>query len=179
MSTPKFYIGDRLPIIYDVAMAIHSLTPSGSKVGRRKIVHIYARALHTMWVKAFGPTHVATIKTVKSRIQSIMKDYDNKCYKVSCSKRRASDPSVKSLRMLNKRWRFQPGPVKKNTPKVKRKAHTNNDLFDIGKYMDKLTGDENSYYVDQCGQRAFRLSEKEDTEHAADIRREIERKDEE
>ena len=50
MVEPGFYIGDRLPLIYDVAMAIHSLCPSASKSGRVKVIHSNGVAVHTLWL---------------------------------------------------------------------------------------------------------------------------------
>ena len=168
MAEPGFYIGDKLPLIYDVAVAIHSLCPSGSKSGRLKVINSYGIAVHTMWVKSFGSTHVLALKNVKQKIEAIMKDYDSKCYKAS-SKGRRDDEAVKPLRILNKIWRFEVVPVKKNTPMKKRKMQTNNDLFDIGKEMDKLEGDEKAYYLDQCSSRIFRLSEQIDNEYEEEV----------
>ena len=56
-------------------------------------------------------------------------------------------------------------PVKKNTPKKKIKVQTNNDLFDIGKNMETLEGDEEVYYRDESGSRIFHLSERIDEEY--------------
>jgi len=127
MAEAGFFIGDKLPLIYDVAMAIHSLCPSGYKSGRLKVINNYGIAVHTMWVKSFGTKHVLALKNVKQKIEAIMKDYDSKCYKAR------RDEAVKPLRILNKIWRFEAVPAKKNTPMKKRKMQTNNDLFDIGK----------------------------------------------
>ena len=165
----RFYIGDQLPIRYDVAMAITSVCPSPSRAGREVVIHKYGVAPHLMWRKAcgkdsFGNDHVVTLKTVKERIESLMKDYDTKCYKAS-SKGRRDDNAAKPLRVLNRKWRFETVPVKKNTPKKKIKVQTNNDLFDIGKNMETLEGDEEVYYQDQSGSRIFRLSERIDEEY--------------
>ena len=165
----RFYIGDQLPIRYDVAMAITSVCPSPSRAGREVVIHKYGVALHLMWRKAFGKDsfgndHVVTLKTVKERIESLMKDYDTKCYKAS-SKGRRDDNAAKPLRVLNRKWRFETVPVKKNTLKKKIKVQTNNDLFDIGKNMETLEGDKEVYYQDQSGSRIFRLSERIDEEY--------------
>ena len=174
MDTCTQYIADKLPIVYDVAMAIHSVAPGAYKKGREDAIHRYSLSLHEMWVKAFGAEHVTTLTSIKNRIVNIMKDYDNKCYKASF-KRRSNDSSVKPLRVLNKIWRFQEMPQKKNTPKSKRQRFTNNDLFDVGKDMEKLKGDEDAFYKDQRTVRIGRLSEKIDVEHEE----EQERKEEE
>ena len=84
-----------------------------------------------------------------------MKDYDNKCYKASSTTRR-NDYT------WNNMWRFSEVPVKKNTPKKNIKVQTNNDLFDIGKNMDQLTGNKEKYYNDQCTKCIGRLSEEVD-----------------
>ena len=154
MDTCTQYIGDKLPIIYDVAMAIHSV--SKGKKGREDAIHRYSLSLHEMWVKAFGADHVTSLVSVKKRIVNVMKDYDNKCYKASF-KRRSNDSSLKPLRVLNKIWRFQEVPQKKNTEKSKLQKITNNDLFDIGKEMGKLTGDEEAFSEDQRTVRIGRL----------------------
>ena len=107
-----------------------------------------------------------------------MKDYDSKCYKAS-SRSRRGDEAVKPLRLLNKIWRFEAVPVKKNTPMKKRKFQTNNDLFDIGKEMDKLEGDEKAYYYDQCSSRIFRLSEQVDNEYEQEVQMNVMREEEE
>ena len=80
-----------------------------------KVIHRYGVAVHTMWVKSFGSEHVLALKNVKLKIEAIMKDYDSKCYKAS-SRSRRGDEAVKPLRLLNKIWRFEAVPVKKNTP---------------------------------------------------------------
>ena len=123
-----FYIRDQLPIRYDVAMAITSVCPSLSRAGREIAIHKYGVALH-LWGEAFGNDHV-NLKTVKERIESLMKDYNTKCVKAS-SKGRRNDKAAKPLRVLNKKWRFETVPVKKNTQKNKIKAQTNNDVFCI------------------------------------------------
>ena len=170
MDRCTLYIGDKLPIVYDVAMAIHSVAPSASKKGREDSINRYSLSLHEMWVKAFGKDHVTSVQTIKNRIVNIMKDYDNKCYKASC-RRWGSDSSLKPLRVLNRIWRFQEVPQKKTTPRSKLQKFTNNDLFDIGKDVKKLTGDKAAFYKDQCGGRIGRLSEKIDVEYAEEQER--------
>ena len=78
-----FILGDKLPLRYDVAIAIHSVTPSVSKVGTEKAIYRYATAVRNMWIKAFTQEHVISLTAVKARITSLMKDYNNKCYKTS------------------------------------------------------------------------------------------------
>ena len=70
MDDNQFYIGDKLPIVYDVATTIHHLSTGGYKKGREKVIHAYATALYVMWKKAFGSDHVVALNTVKSRIDS-------------------------------------------------------------------------------------------------------------
>ena len=53
-----FILGDKLPLWYDVAIAIHSGSQSGSKVGRGKAIYRHATAVRTMWIKAFTEEHV-------------------------------------------------------------------------------------------------------------------------
>ena len=168
MEATRFYIGDQLPLTYDVAMAITSVCPSPSKKGREIAIHKYGVELHKMWIKAFGLGHVVSLKSVKERIVHLMKDYDTKCYK-ACSKSRRDDITAKPLRILNKKWRFEAVPVKKNTPKTKIKVKTNNDLFDIGKDMETIKGAEKAYYDDQKTNRIFRLSEEIDEEFEEEV----------
>lgn len=44
----------------------------------------------------------------------------------------------------------------------RRKEAKNSSLFDIGKNMDQLTGDEAIFYQDQCGARQHLLSQEVD-----------------
>lgn len=156
-----FILGDKLPLIYDAAIAIHSVAKR--KSAREKAIHNYSTALRNMWIKAFGQDHVISLKAVKTRVATIMNDYNTKCYKASYNRGKVS--KALPLRSLNKMWRQLPVPVKKNTPKQKIKCVTNNDLLDIGKEMQQLTGNEKAYYIDQCSRRIFRLSEEVDEEH--------------
>jgi hypothetical protein len=156
-----FVLGDKLPLIYDAAIAIHSV--SKRKLAREKAIHSYSTALRNMWIKSFELDHVISLRAVKTRITSIMNDYNTKCYKASYNRGKVS--KAIPLRSLNKIWRQLPVPVKKNTPKEKVNFLTNNDLLDIGKEMQQLTGNERAYYMDQCSRRIFRLSEEVDEEY--------------
>ena len=80
MTEIHFSLGDKLPTIYyDVAITIFfiSTQPTSSKMTH--VIHQYL-ALINIWQKAFGSQHVMSIRTVKSKLHKIVKDYFNKVY---------------------------------------------------------------------------------------------------
>ena len=80
----RFIIGDKLPTVYDAAIAIHTVAKGST--ARPRAIHKYALAVRELWVKSFTEKHVIHLNTVKKRLVGIMKDYDNKVYKASTVK---------------------------------------------------------------------------------------------
>ena len=87
-----------------------------------------------------------------------------------------------SMRRKNKEWLDKEVPVSKKSKVKSTVVIRNNSLFDIGKKMDLLTGNEMSFYIDQKGPRIGRLSTEIDLEYEASLEeqahaeREIEKK---
>ena len=117
-------------------------------------------------MKAFKEEHVIYRANVRKKVEDIMKDYDNKCYKAQSKNRRKGQVQVQPLRKLNSIWRRSPVPVNKHINKKYVNPKTNNDLFNIGKNMELLTGNEKKFYEDQCNARIYRLSEEIDEKDA-------------
>ena len=89
-----------------------------------------------------------------------MKDYDNKVYKASSKKRRASRSTVSSsVRKLIKSWRQADFSGKNKNIDAPFHARANNDLLDLGKDTHLLTGNEKEFYAEQFTTRLSRLSE--------------------
>lgn len=152
-----FVLGDRLPIAYDAALAIHSVSRKQEKKARTTAIHRYALALRDSWVKSFTEDHVLGIKTVKKRLTNILKDYDNKVYRPAVKNRRAGQASL-SIRSLNKKW------AEDTQAGVSSSGALNKSLLDIGKDTHLLTGREKEFYEDQLAGRIGRLSQEIDTE---------------
>ena len=166
-----FVMGDMLPTIYDAAIQIYSVSKYPPSKKRIVVVHAYAVALRDIWLKSFGEYHVLSLCAIKNRLISIMHDYNN-----TLLQRYRSDIKF-SIRSLNKEWRMK--PISNSSKKrgrrpggrqVKTNASVtcNNDLLDIIRFPEKLTGDELAFYKDQCSDRICRLSEHIDTEYEAD-----------
>ena len=75
MAEVVFILGDKLPLIYDAAISIYSVSKKSDCPKRAATIHAYADSLKCMWEKAFGREHVCTIKTIKRKLENIMKDY--------------------------------------------------------------------------------------------------------
>ena len=71
----------------------------------------------------------------------------------------------KNIRQLNKSWRSM--SFLRNNVKI-------DNLFDIGKNMESLTGNEKVFYNDQNDKRKFRLSEEIDIEYEIEKQQELE-----
>ena len=80
MAEVVFLLGDRLPLIYDAAIAIYSVSKKHDSAKRTATIHTYAVALQDIWERAFGKVHVANINTIKHKLVMIMKDYRNKVH---------------------------------------------------------------------------------------------------
>ena len=160
----KFILGDKLPTIYDAAIAVHSVAKGTQSCSRTTAIHKYALALREMWVKSFTEKHVIHLNSVKKRLVGIMKDYDNKVYKPCCKGRRANDLHCSTIRNLNKIWRSAEVVCKYSNNNALFHAQTNNDLLDMGKDTHLLKGNEKEFYKEQYSTRLSRLSEEIDSE---------------
>ena len=152
-----FVLGDRLPLAYDAALAIHSVARGSKTKVRTTAIHRYALVLRDVWVKSFTETHVLGIKAVKQRLTKIVSDYDNKVYKASSRNRRA-DQTSSSIRSLNKAW------AECTQMGLSSHGPSNLSLLDIGKDTHLLTGREKKFYEDQSTTRIGRLSQEVDLE---------------
>ena len=167
-------LGDRLPTIYDVAIDIFSICckPGSKKMG--DCVQAYSEALVLQWTKAFGEGYVLTKTSVKKSLLKIVYDYYNRVYveQFQTKSKSKSIPFVKkSLRQLNREWR------QSTTNKGRHKKTSTvyiDKLFDIGKNMDSLTGDEACFYTDQLSTRRGRISEDIDLKYVAEKQTELE-----
>ena len=107
-----------------------------------------------MWVRSFEEEFVVSRLVVHRKLEQIMLDYDNQVRRTTRSNRNVS------LRVRNKMWMDMDVKQPKRGPR--RKEAKNSSLFDIGKNMDQLTGDEAIFYQDQCGARRYLLSQEVD-----------------
>ena len=70
------WLGDRLPMIYDVSLHIHYLAPRPQSGRRLEVINQYAASLHALWVRSFGTEHVKLMKTVPKILSRIQSEYD-------------------------------------------------------------------------------------------------------
>ena len=84
-----FVLGDKLPWISKVVLAIYDYAPGGlPKITnwsslRKNAVNSYVKALIELWQKAFGAEHIASRKTVANKIRAALNIYFNR---VSCNR---------------------------------------------------------------------------------------------
>ena len=163
-----FVMGDMLPTIYDAAIQIYSVSRKPQSKKRLSVVHSYATALRGIWINSFGKYHVLSLCAVKNRLMSIMKDYNRAVHGHS----RYGSGNKFTARSLNKEWRMKPTyeSMKKRGRPVNASTTVaiNNDLLDIIRHQEELTGDELIFYKDQRSDRICRLSEHIDTEYETD-----------
>ena len=123
------------------------------------VIHQYGLTLIAIWEKAFGKKHVMSLSGVKLKLKKIIKKYYNQVYNKAhrkTKKKRKADEiktqeeSRESIRSLNKQWRL---------------SSNNNNLFDIGKEMEKLVGREKEFFIDQLTTRECCISEEIDEEY--------------
>ena len=145
--------------VYDAVITIYSIStqPTSSKMGI--VIHQYGLTLITIWEKAFGKKHVMSLSGVQLKLKKIIKKYYNQVYnkahrkmkkKRKANEIKTQEESRESIRSLNKQWRL---------------SNNNNNLFDIGKEMEKLVGREKEFYIDQLTTRECRISEEIDKEY--------------
>ena len=166
-SNLSIILGDCLPTTYDVAINIFNICSNPKSQKMKNCVKAYATALILQWTKAFGEEYVLKIKQVQSKLLTVVNNYFSKVYK---EQTRDKSGVKKSLRQLNKEWRQSNifTGRHKNVPLVVDK------LFDIGKNMDTLTGDEACFYTDQLSSRCGRISEDVDLKYVTEKQTELE-----
>ena len=136
----------------------------------KNCVHAYATALILQWTKAFGDEYVLKIIPVKQKFLSVVNDYFSKVYKEQTQKKSKHEGVKKSLRQLNKESR-------QSTIFIGRHKNISlivENLLDIGKNMDTLTGDEACFYTDQLSSRCGRISEDVDLKYVTEKQTELE-----
>ena len=103
----------------------------------------------------------------------IVYDYNNKVYleqNRTKSKKKSIPFVIKNLRQLNGEWRQSTI----NKGRHKTSILYTDRLFDIGKNMDSLAGDEACFYTDQLNSRRGRISEDVDLKYVAKKQTELE-----
>ena len=151
------YLGDKLPTVYDAAIALLSMATKPKSEKMHSAILKYRKSLISMWHRSFGKEHTISIPAVTRKLE----------FKGSRVKPKHDTEVPISKRMLNKTWRLAPISDSKKSKGEK----TNNDLLDIGKDMDNITGREKVFYQDQLRERECRLSEEIDDEYEQDCQR--------
>ena len=161
-----FVLGDVLPTIYDVAISIFTVASNPTTDKMADSINAYVTSLIQVWTKAFGAEYVQCRRTVKEKVQIIVGHYYNNVY-VEHTRTKPKKKNMvfvkKSIRQLNREW------MNSTIPITKKQRVPIDQLFDIGVNMDKLKGDEKSFYENSTGARlrGFRLSQEVDIEYAA------------
>ena len=151
-SDDIIWVGDYLPTVYEVAQTIYHYSKKPTGIKRENIVSLYEKSLRHVWIQAFGEGHV--ISALCSKINAVMKDYENRVLR---------SHNKASLRVRNKEWSKMVLSQKKKGPKCSPQKISS--LFDIGKNTDELTGVEKIFYLDQCTERRYRISEEIDLDY--------------
>ena len=158
----NIYLGDKLPTVYDAAIALLSMATKPKSEKMHSATLKYRKSLISMWHCLFGKEHTISIPTVTRKLELIVTSYYNQVYTKGSRVKPKHDTEVPiSKRMLNKTWRL----ASISDSKKSKGEKTNNDLLDIGKDMDNITGREKIFYQDQLRERECRLSEEIDDEY--------------
>ena len=80
----SFDLGDKLPLTYDAAISIYSVSLNNKSQKRTHAINSYYTALRTIWIKSFGEEHVMSRKGVVDRLKNILLDYQNKVVLNKC-----------------------------------------------------------------------------------------------
>ena len=152
-----FWIGDRLPTAYDVAVTINFHSKKVKSDLRSKTIYRYVNALQDVWVRSFGEDHVCASSVIRNKVEHVLADYEKRVQK---------SKSAASQRVRNKEWIAMDFPQPKRGRKYPEKKIS--DLFDIGKDMEGLTGREKIFYEDQRTERRHLLSHEVDEEHESE-----------
>ena len=168
-----FVLGDKLPTIYDVAISIYNVVSKPNSGGMKNCIQAYVTALINVWIKSFGKKHLITRTPITKKVETIIKHYQNNVY-IEATRRKPKHKGEvmlkKSVRQLNREW------SRKSISWSKKQKSLINGLFDIGCNMDKLTGDEREFYIDQQATRIGSLSKEIDTEFAIEEQQEEEQR---
>ena len=169
-----FYLGDKLPTVYDAAITINSVCRKPNSDKMRDIISVYGKNLILLWTRSFGEKHVISRSSVIKKIETLVKSYYNLVYNKAARFKAKHGSGTEgaqkqTMRALNRAWRQSniciQGEGKRGRPgKDVKKALTNDYLLDIGKDMHDVTGREKTFYEDQKSARECRLSEKIDEE---------------
>ena len=136
-----FVLDDKLPTMYDAAIAIYSVSKRNIGETRNADIHAYAVELQRVWIAAFGEEFVFSLNGIKKKFTEIMKSYYNNVQVEAARKTdklAGAKKASTSIRQLNK-VKNKELPQKKHSKKPQCKI-TYSCLFDIGKNMEKLTG---------------------------------------
>ena len=159
MAETLFVLGDTLPTYYDVAIAIFSVATKLNSTKMKETIKTYSKSLIDVWEKAFGPSHVLTIKSIMSKVEKLVTNYFNNVYSVfnrKSAKHEGETFQPKSIRTLNRQWK---------TTSIEYRCvgvFPTSSLFDIGSNMESLKGSEKVFYHDQQFAWICRLSEEVD-----------------
>ena len=160
-----YVLGDKLPTIYDVAISIYSNTVTNPNSAVMKYnIQAYVTALINVWIKAFGTRHLIGRRHITKKVEMIINNYFTHVYAESTRKKAIrkikNQPFLtKTVRQLNREW------SQNSIAWSVRSSDRIDSLFDIGCDMDKLTGDEKAFYVDQQTRRMATLSREIDMEY--------------
>ena len=80
----SFDLADKLPLTYDAAISIYSVSLNNKSQKRTHAINSYYTALRTIWIKSFGEEHVMRRKGVVDRLKNILLDYQNKVVLNKC-----------------------------------------------------------------------------------------------
>ena len=138
----ELWIGDKLPTIYEATLTIFHYSKKITSVKRKTVINKYADAVRNMWIRSFDDDHVLSLSSVRRKLENIMQDYESR---VRCSH------NMSSWRHRNRVWMSMDVPQPKRGPRNNSK---NSSIFDIGRNMSDLTGDEKN--VDNEGHFALR-----------------------
>ena len=72
-----FYLGDKLPTVYDAAIAIFSICRNPNSEKMHNTLLLYARNLILMWTRLVGEKHTITRSAVVRKLELIVKTYYN------------------------------------------------------------------------------------------------------
>ena len=63
------WLGDQLPTVYEVALAIFHYSKRSGTVKRKDVIRNYAKCLRMLWIRSFTENHVLQLPTIISKIE--------------------------------------------------------------------------------------------------------------
>ena len=158
VKVEEIWIGDYLPTVCEVAQTIYHYAKGTKTQKRANVVSHYTSSLRNTWVQAFGEKYVISYKIIRSKVEAIMSDYDNRVFHShkSTTLRARNRDCLRMFLPQNKRG-HKCAPQKISS------------LFDIGKDTDSLTGVEKIIYEDQCSNRKHRISKEINLEYETEM----------